>query len=223
MSLARIPIRPPAQWSAPWFERFVYETLAPLVDGGSSSGADVQDLLDAGLVTMGDEALENARALAGQAGVIQIVDHGTSVEIKLEQRGVRLAYLQQVEGPAVLGVPAAAEQDVEPITAAANDTLLRRVADTLEFGALTAGMFPDTICAALGTAEIDLTATLFDLHGALTVSGTVATADQFVLPSYATASRPTPAGVGAMVFDTDLGIPIWHDGTNWIDAAGNTV
>lgn len=39
----------------------------------------------------------------------------------------------------------------------------------------------------------------------------------------ATGSRPTPLGAGTMWFDTTLGIPIWHDGTNWIDATGTTV
>lgn len=41
--------------------------------------------------------------------------------------------------------------------------------------------------------------------------------------SGATGSRPTPRGAGSMWFDTTLGIPIWHDGTNWIDATGTTV
>ena len=40
----------------------------------------------------------------------------------------------------------------------------------------------------------------------------------------ATAERPA-AGlyVGQYYFDTDLGIPIWYDGTNWVDAAGTVV
>lgn len=38
----------------------------------------------------------------------------------------------------------------------------------------------------------------------------------------ATGSRPgaSTSGVGAMIFDTTLGKPIWSDGTNWRDAAG---
>lgn len=39
----------------------------------------------------------------------------------------------------------------------------------------------------------------------------------------ATGSRPTPQGAGSMWFDETLGIPIWHDSTNWIDATGATV
>jgi len=39
-----------------------------------------------------------------------------------------------------------------------------------------------------------------------------------------TANRPTEnLWVGRFYFDTSLGIPIWYDGTNWIDATGSTV
>lgn len=42
--------------------------------------------------------------------------------------------------------------------------------------------------------------------------------------SGATAERPVN-GIkeGSRYFDTDLGIPIFYDGTNWIDASGSTV
>jgi hypothetical protein len=39
-----------------------------------------------------------------------------------------------------------------------------------------------------------------------------------------TAARPTTSlQVGQMYFDITLGIPIWWDGTNWVDATGTTV
>jgi len=39
-----------------------------------------------------------------------------------------------------------------------------------------------------------------------------------------TADRPaTDLQVGQYYFDTTLGIPIWWDGTNWVDATGTTV
>ena len=38
-----------------------------------------------------------------------------------------------------------------------------------------------------------------------------------------TGDRPTSPRVGCMYFDTTLGIPIWYDGTNWINATGATV
>ena len=45
-----------------------------------------------------------------------------------------------------------------------------------------------------------------------------------LVESGTTVQRPTKnLYTGRMYFDTTLGLPIWHDGTNWIDAAGNTV
>lgn len=39
-----------------------------------------------------------------------------------------------------------------------------------------------------------------------------------------TAKRPTKLlWVGRTFFDTTLALPIWYDGTGWIDAAGNPV
>lgn len=39
-----------------------------------------------------------------------------------------------------------------------------------------------------------------------------------------TGDRPTTRlFVGRTYFDTTLGIPIWYDGTNWINSAGTTV
>jgi hypothetical protein len=36
-------------------------------------------------------------------------------------------------------------------------------------------------------------------------------------------SRPSSPSVGQRFFDTDLGQPIWYDGTSWVDAQGNSV
>lgn len=44
----------------------------------------------------------------------------------------------------------------------------------------------------------------------------------FVVQSGTTGSRPSGV-LGKMFFDTTLGIPIWYDGTNWVDATGATV
>lgn len=39
-----------------------------------------------------------------------------------------------------------------------------------------------------------------------------------------TAGRPTERlQVGQYYFDTDVGLPIWWNGSDWIDAAGNVV
>lgn len=43
-------------------------------------------------------------------------------------------------------------------------------------------------------------------------------------PSGETASRPIERlQVGQYYFDTDVGLPIWWNGSDWIDAAGNVV
>lgn len=69
---------------------------------------------------------------------------------------------------------------------------------------------------AIGSSSSKIEA---DGSGRLSLTGTNA---QYVCPSYATASRPTGT-TGGMVFDTDLGKPIWYNGTNWVDATGTTV
>ena len=39
-----------------------------------------------------------------------------------------------------------------------------------------------------------------------------------------TANRPTERlSIGQTYFDTTLGIPIWYNGTNWVNSAGTTV
>lgn len=44
-----------------------------------------------------------------------------------------------------------------------------------------------------------------------------------VTPSGNTASRPGTPVLGQNYFDTTLGIPIWYNGTNWVNASGSTV
>jgi len=39
----------------------------------------------------------------------------------------------------------------------------------------------------------------------------------------ATSERPSAPSTGQQWFDTTIGIPIWHNGTNWVDASGTTV
>ena len=39
----------------------------------------------------------------------------------------------------------------------------------------------------------------------------------------ATGARPVGPVTGQRYFDTTLGIPIWYDGTNWVDATGSSV
>jgi len=39
-----------------------------------------------------------------------------------------------------------------------------------------------------------------------------------------TANRPNKGlSIGQTYFDTTLGIPIWYNGTNWVNSSGTTV
>lgn len=38
-----------------------------------------------------------------------------------------------------------------------------------------------------------------------------------------TAARPAGAGLGASYFDTTLGVPIWWNGTIWVNSAGGAI
>lgn len=44
-----------------------------------------------------------------------------------------------------------------------------------------------------------------------------------LLQANVTASRPTASQIGQRYFDTTLGIPIWWNGSNWINAVGTIV
>jgi hypothetical protein len=61
-----------------------------------------------------------------------------------------------------------------------------------------------------------------------TVAAPLRTADELARrldapPSGATSGRPTGVSIGAMYFDTSLHIPIWWNGTVWVNASGGTV
>jgi len=58
---------------------------------------------------------------------------------------------------------------------------------------------------------VELVGTGINLHGPLQVF------------SSSTSSRPESVSVGAMIFDTTLGQPIWYDGSVWKDASGSPV
>jgi len=51
----------------------------------------------------------------------------------------------------------------------------------------------------------------------------VRAAFQFLNPTTTTAGRPTAIQAGSQMYDTDLSIPIWWNGSVWKDASGSTV
>lgn len=42
----------------------------------------------------------------------------------------------------------------------------------------------------------------------------------FAWESGTTANRPSNPGTGQPYFDTDLGQPVWYDGSGWVDSTG---
>lgn len=46
---------------------------------------------------------------------------------------------------------------------------------------------------------------------------------RYVTLNGTTAQRPTSSVVGQFYFDSTLGIPVWWDGTSFVDAQGNVV
>lgn len=46
---------------------------------------------------------------------------------------------------------------------------------------------------------------------------------KYVTRSSTTALRPTTSVLGEFYFDTTVGLPVWWNGTNYQDAAGNVV
>ena len=46
---------------------------------------------------------------------------------------------------------------------------------------------------------------------------------KYVTRSSTTANRPTTSILGEFYFDTTAGLPVWWNGTNYQDAAGNVI
>ena len=46
---------------------------------------------------------------------------------------------------------------------------------------------------------------------------------KYVTRNSTTANRPTTSVLGEFYFDTTVGLPVWWNGTNYQDAAGNVV
>lgn len=75
------------------------------------------------------------------------------------------------------------------------------------------------------SAIVRTTAGHFDLYAGTGANDGVRVRRGFLgLPTTTTAGRPTASsvGAGACMFDTDLGKPIFSDGTGWVDATGTS-
>lgn len=225
-TLDRIPIRAPREWDPAWFERFLYETLAPLIASAAGTDPDsdtVAELLSSALVTAEPSTLNNGRTLTGQPGVLKTVDHGAgqALEVRVEQNGIKFGHIMQIPGPALVGAPiAGTEQELDAIPAAANDTVARRVSDTIDFGQLTVDMAPDGLWTYSKLQDVSTNARVLGLAtGApapmteLTVSqvldmvGSASDGDMLVRVSGAWVRLP--AGSEGDVLRIVSGVPTW--------------
>lgn len=223
--LQNIPLRVPEEWSAAWFERFVRETLSLAdvrnaiegtgisISGTSDENAtisaseDVEALTQATLLTLTPSALTNAFRVVPQDGIL-LSPASPDVLLELADNGIPAVKLQAIPlakfGPitelSVLGAPVAAGgvNAVEAIASSSNDTLLRRAADVLEWGQLTAGMFP---AAVIPDAALSANVALYDADVASFTTG------QFADARISESSVTQHEAALAIGFDQLTGVP----------------
>lgn len=94
-------------------------------------------------------------------------------------------------------------------------------------GAVSAGVLP-TKAEIYVTKDDGTTAVGLTVKKDLTVAATAFEGDGSALTNLpvnagTTAARPVSVATGFMYFDTDLGKPIWYNGSAWVDATGTVV
>jgi hypothetical protein len=91
---------------------------------------------------------------------------GSITAAQIPLASVTLAKLADMTGPAVLGRAAASTGVMAAITAAADDRVLARLAGSLSFGQLTAGMFPNNLVTYAMLQQISTTQRVLGLTAA---------------------------------------------------------
>lgn len=165
--LQYIPLRIPDKWDPVWFEGFIRDVLGPAdvrnaIPGTGieitgqpdapatiSSSEDLQQLKDQSYLladTPDPGLIPNARIFDASAE-FDVADDGPggNLTIALATHGVSFTKLRQAAAFSVLGNPTNAAADHIGIVASANDRVLRRVSDALDFGQLTVGMAPNDV------------------------------------------------------------------------------
>jgi hypothetical protein len=154
--LQHLPLnRIPEKWDPVWFASFCKDVLA-LADARNSVGdgveitglpnevatfsvnADIQALLEQTFVLAQPSGfLEHERTLAGETGVLQIIDGGPDANITVEiiANGIPLGKLRQLSNMAVLGNSEDGAGDVRAIQASADGEVLCVQAGALGFTA----------------------------------------------------------------------------------------
>jgi hypothetical protein len=245
--LDKIPIRWPAQYDPVFFERLFREVLAKAdvrnaigglgisITGESSepatisSSEDLQALFDADLVMAEPDTdlLPNARALAVESGVVSLTDDGPGGDLTIGIESIPTAKLAPFAPLSVLSNAANSVGSAYPLQASANDTVLRREGDVLEFGQLTADMAPDDLWpyAKLDTgvqASLDLADSAVqpaDLDAVATSGDYADLVGIPILPTYTVATVPSAATFArGMIYvsdETGGAVPAFSDGADW--------
>lgn len=172
--LDRIPLRIPERWDPRWFEWFVRDVLSLADARNAQAGAglsiestpdgpavisasdDVEELVQASVITVLPSQLDQARQLTAETGVLELVDGGAGnrIEIRIKDVGIPYAKLRPTIGLSVIGAPRdEAIAGLEAITASADNTVLARIDSELRFAPLSLDMFgPVPAPSVLGAA-----------------------------------------------------------------------
>lgn len=152
--LQLIPFRIPEKWDAAWYARHLQEVLAladvrNAIEGSGitisgqpgeqatiSTSDDLQNLLlQTFVLAQPSGFLEFERTLAGEAGVIQIIDGGADANITVEliDNGVTLGKLKELSSMGILGNPVDDVGEIQNIQPEADGDVLTRQGTDLLF------------------------------------------------------------------------------------------
>ena len=98
-------------------------------------------------------------------------------------------------------------------------------ANVLQFPAQSGALAP--VLAPAGTIALAGPSTVpgapLITPDAINMAVNTALATKVEAASGTTAARPTGLGVGTPYFDTTIGVPIWWNGTIWVNSAGGAI
>lgn len=236
--LETIPLRIPERWDPSWFRDFVRDVLSladarnviagagitvegtPDTPASISASDELDDLLSGRFVLVSAESfLPQARVLAEGQGIdFQDGGAGGFLVIRIPPNGVTLDRIAETGALTVLGNKINAAGNVGVVSANANDTVLRRTGDALDFGQLTVDMAADELWtkAKLETDVQDTLTWAKEAQTAYTVATLPASPSLYQRAIVTDATAPT--FLGTLVGGGAVVCPALWDGTNWIAA-----